>query len=399
MKNKILINTLFISFSSGTGIAVIFAAILISIQSMYEKSTLVALCIVCSQLASVLLTSVISKISDSRKSIDFLGLSYLITFSFSIICTLAFINKKENIYLYIILVATCVIITLVRLIDQITRTSILHQFLNKNEYLSASKYLELTRQGITFFSGGVSVFLITKSNIYQAFIFCSLCQLISIILLYYMKSNVISQNKSQDEKKDLPKLSFKSYLKEYEYAEFMFLTSIPYSIVLALNSIYPKSFLRISDNPQFYAALVIPYGLGAIIGSLISNKMVSIGWKKSILSLQGFFCLCLFVYPYINSIEYIYIVIFLLSFTHSSIRIVRNNKLMIDTKKGFIGKISGYYELFSLMLSIFIGFLSSFLIDYYDYFFGFLIIPFIMMVSFVFTIFLSRKRRFIFSWL
>ncbi|MDE1480549.1 hypothetical protein KKJ01_20695 [Xenorhabdus bovienii] len=59
------------------------------------------------------------------------------------------------------------------------------------------------------------------------------------------------------------------------------LSIFPYICVVSLNSIYPALFNVINAQIQYYALLVVPYGVGAIMGSLIGSKRSSLSLKNN----------------------------------------------------------------------------------------------------------------------
>ncbi|MDO6708360.1 MFS transporter [Photobacterium sp. 1_MG-2023] len=378
LRNKVILNTLVIAFCSGTGIAVIFAAIFLSIQVTYEQSKLVAICAVVGQILSILCSAKIGKIADSSNKERNLRYSYFIGIVFSLIAAYLSYNNIQGIIFYITLIITSSVMTLVRMLDQSTRTSIIHLNLSKDHYLEASKYLELVRQGITFCSGGIAILIINKDNIYGACLFCVFCLIASALVSYKFDKKNITHDKDNRHDKHGTIRIFINHASQNKNFLLMIVTLIPYSMVLALNSIYPKAFINITDSPQFYSALVIPYGIGAIVGSTLAPKTVNIDWIKVSIIMMGIFSISLLCFSFTTSIVSIYFFIFTFAFCHSLIRVNRNHQLMLDVDKGIIGVISGYYEMIALSFSILLAMVSTYLIDEFSFILGMVILSSVM---------------------
>ncbi|MCM0148764.1 hypothetical protein KCN56_09345 [Photobacterium galatheae] len=389
LRDKTILYIFVIAFCSGTGIAVIFAAIFLSIQITYEQSKLVALCAIIGQILSVVFSAKLGEIADSNHKERNLRLAYLTGIIFAVLSAyLSYINT-QGVFYYISLLVTSSILTLVRMLDQVTRTSILHLSLSKDKYLEASKYLEIVRQGITFCSGGLAILLINRDNIYAASLFCALCLAVS----YFLSHQFNTQLSTKEEVSQRSTIArFLEHFSSSQSFLLMIITLIPYSMVLTLNAVYPKTFIDITDNPQYYSALVIPYGIGAIIGGMFASRVAHVSLIRVSMLFMMLFSIALLGFSFVNNVTNAYILIFTFALCHSLIRVKRSHYLMLEVEKGMIGVVSGYYEMIALIFSILLSLASTAMVDAYGLASGVIGLTIVMLSGPVLIMFRYRGR-------
>jgi DHA3 family macrolide efflux protein-like MFS transporter len=146
----------------------------------------------------------------------------------------------------------------------------------------------------------------------------------------------------------------------------MLSTLMPYAIILSLNALYPKIFLALPNGTVWYALLVIPYGMGAMIGSAFHwAALDALHFKSQILIYMSLFTLALLGFSVSQSVCLIYMFMFIFAFCHATIRVKRQTRLMIDTHLGQIGNISSRYERVAIVTTIVLALVNGYLADAY----------------------------------
>jgi MFS family permease len=238
-----------------------------------------------------------------------------------------------------------------RYIEQSCRFSYAKNIItNTEKYKQINSLLEFNRQSITLFSGVFFIllgsFIDTNSIVAIGFIFLST----SLICNFFLKKDfAVEENKieSQKSKEKVP-------LKDIWLT---FLLSIPYITNVSITVTLPSYFNLLTDNPTYYLASLVPYGIGAIIGSFFHFKGIS-KVIASFMICSGFFVLSV-VYP---SILNGYILLFFLALSNSAVRVYRNVIIMSDFNKVDAYNLFNNVEsicilsifLFSILLGIFI---------------------------------------------
>ncbi|WP_203390646.1 hypothetical protein [Chromobacterium haemolyticum] len=362
MWDRVVVGTLAIALCSGTGIAVILSAIFLSIQESFHQAKLVAVCSIVGQVLSLALASHLGRLADSCRNTHYLRIAYAIGIATAASAALlSYFRIGNQLFLYALIV-TASTMTLIRILDQSTRGAILHVRLHEEKYLDATRYLELVRQGITFLSGGIAMLVIRNDSVYWACLFCIACLLVSIACSFRLDGPETNHQSTQQQKISLRHIIQKHVLHN-ENRALMLLTLLPYAMVLALNSLYPKIFTSLSHNPVYYSALVIPYGLGAIIGSALKPRQERFNLAAHAIRLTGAFAISLAVFAITRHHAVLYACIFSFAFCHASIRVQRNYQLMLLTEKGILGSVSGFYEMIALALAISLALLSTAIAD------------------------------------
>jgi hypothetical protein len=270
--------------------------------------------------------------------------------------------RFDHIVLLSLVIATAVVVTLVRALDQTVRTAIIHHHVAESEYMTANRWLEMVRQGITFLSGGIAIFLINKSNILLACLFCTATYAMAITLSWGLERE--GTDTTTDKPPLQPRTSVLSYINlKNPDVPAMIATLLPYSTVLSLNALYPKAFMSIGASPAFYAALVIPYGAGAIVGSWIKINVEKISFEKQSMALMLVFAAAMTLFGVASRPEVLFLLIFIFAFCHACVRVRRNFRLMQRVEKGRIGAVASAYEMIAIGLTIALSLTATILAD------------------------------------
>lgn len=174
--------------------------------------------------------------------------------------------------------------------------------------------MEFNRQSITLLSG--IIFLVFGYFIDIKFINISGFILISISLvanIFFKKDSVLIEKETLKE----------NFIFQKKHMALFILLSCPYIINLSIAVTLPSYFNQISDNQLYYLVSLIPYGIGAITGSLLYSKNIS---KIIFLFIICFLSFCVAIIK--PSIISGYLVLFILALVNSSTRVYRNITIM-----------------------------------------------------------------------
>ena len=362
---RVIINLSASTFLSGTGMALFFTFSSLFIQKKSQSSLYVSISSILSSLFVLIVLSYLSNKIDKFSKRNILIYIYLIS-SFLSLFGAYFSSKVSNETLIVlIIIAYTIFFSIVRSIDQISRTAYIKIECNEKSYYSNNKILEGIRQGITFISGGIaSIFLGITLNPLYFFIFNSIIFFISVFPLL-----AISKDKlTIIDKKTNKKISFynkilegyKSLIKLPNNYLLIF-SMIPYITVVSLNVTYPAYFLEINSNPIFYAFLSIPYGAGALFASF--KKFKNINFEILFIKYLIIFVIFVFVGSFSKNSYLSYICLFFIAYSHATIRINRNTYLMNITGRTEISKILSLFEIIfilgSILMSLILGYLTD----------------------------------------
>ena len=283
----------------------------------------------------------------------------------SILCF--YVHDLSNLALLVVLIAVTNVISIIRSVDQISRTAYLQSIFEPQFYQVTNRWLESIRQGITFIGGGISALLMKTPSLIDILHFNIVTFIVACILITILPQDVHA-NKQQN------KLSYLSKLKAGyiilksldKYSFWVLIASItPYVIVVAINVTYPAFFnqLLVANSSQLYAALSIPYGIGALSASYMTrsscNRFDHFFFKYSLV-----FAITLSCGAFSKSIYIIYFTLFVIGYCHAAIRIQRNTFIMNIVANENISKVLGFFEMFFtagvVILSLILGIVCDF---------------------------------------
>ncbi len=370
---------------SGTGIAAFFTFAYWYIVIIGGSSIYASIANISTDIVILLLLPIIGKLTDSVSKKVILSTLYIIGLFLSLIGFCVFYlfgNTAPNTLLPTLLVIIFInFFTIIRTFDQIARTAYFKVQADNNMYQSGNRILEGIRQGVTFISGGVTI-LVMGIGAHISIIFSLLSvmfilgALIQIFLPYdKIDSSIQLMHTTDSHNQSMMHRFTQKFLSGFPvllntldpFSCFLIILSIlPYILVVSLNVTYPMYFHNISDNPTYYAALTIPYGLGALLAAFTQ--------KNEARSFYSMFCLYSILFILFLLIGFIYanifvsyLVLFMLAYCHSSIRIHRNTYMMNIINAREIGSVLGVFEIiftigvvfFSLALGYFTDLLSA----------------------------------------
>jgi DHA3 family macrolide efflux protein-like MFS transporter len=353
---RFLMVTSFIALSAGTGMAVLISAILFFIESNYQQSKLVALCSIVGQIACFLGAAFLGKMADSPQRIGHLHKTYFIGFMMVLLLASAAYVQKSTLYGLMLVFA---VLMLIRLFDQIVRMAAVHEFVDPTQYTASNKILETVRQSITFVSGGFALFFIQKDTVLWASLLCCVCFLVALILSFKLENGYRAAG-VMAKKADSVSLTWRTLAREANFTHMM-ASLIPYAVVLSMNTLYPKAFIQTGAEPTFYAGLVVPYGLGALLGSGIRSQLDRCSFEHHLFFLLVLFTVAMIAYA--HQVFVLYGLIFIFSFCHASIRVRRNVELLLQAQRGQIGQLNSFYEKIAIVLTVVVSLLATTLAD------------------------------------
>jgi hypothetical protein len=144
------------------------------------------------------------------------------------------------------------------------------------------------------------------------------------------------------------------------------LSILPYIIVVSMCTTYPAYFSNLSDDFVIYIFSFVPYGLGAMLSSYLSKET---NFIKSFILYGAAFSASLIVTSIYPSIFAGYVTIFIIAYSHSAIRIQRNNFIMQKIEAEKISRSLGFFEMlfvlgvivFSLILGVIIEYMGVYM--------------------------------------
>ncbi|WP_230579676.1 hypothetical protein [Xenorhabdus bovienii] len=299
----------------------------------------------------------------------------------------------------IVLIATVIILTsiftFIRSSDQVIRATYIKRVVSSEELYKANKNLELIRQGITFLSGGIAFFILEDKSISNVCIVSIFCFSISLFINIYVKKDnadkfdrVIDNNSGI---KNTYKIGYGFFNGEVK-RHVVLLSIFPYICVVSLNSIYPALFNVINAQIQYYALLVVPYGVGAIMGSLIGSKRSSLSLKNNYIIFGTISIIGLFLPVFFNHLYSVYLCLFLISLSHSRIRVIRNTIIMNEAGNQILGRLLSFNEMIFITLSVGLSILLGVLSDFLGFWVAWFMVIFLN-VTVLFFILLSKDKK------
>lgn len=243
----------------------------------------------------------------------------LVLFNILALLFLAVISSSTNL---IILFICYIFFIIYRYIEQSCRFAYYKNMLkDNNKYSFASFLLEFNRQSITLIAGIIFIFLgyIVNLHLIGVLGFCLL--IISLIMNISLEKDLKPTEVEVTQYKDVFGHSYKEILP-------IFILSIPYVMNISITVSLPAYFSEIGSGQLYYLVSLVPYGIGAILGSFFYFKK----FHNIIISLV--ICFVMFViaciYPNISNA---YILQLLMAFTNSATRIYRNTSIMKNYSK------------------------------------------------------------------
>ncbi|MDC9613241.1 hypothetical protein PSI19_04935 [Xenorhabdus khoisanae] len=355
------------ALTSGVSMAVFFTAISWFIEDRFNSTILVSIVLSSGYVLAFFVLPKIGSFIDVNSSKKALNAAYILGLFNSIVFLLLMSTISNEIVSVIIILILTSIFTLIRSSDQIIRSTYVKRMCSEKDIYRANKNLELIRQGITFLSGGVAFFILQDESINNVCIINIACFSISLLINFYVKKdNHYKKTQNINDKNDIKnayRIGFEFFNgKKKRYVTL--LSIFPYICVVSLNSIYPALFTAINSQIKYYALLVVPYGIGAIIGSLISFNNALISLKDNYIIFGSFFIVGLLLPIFFNHYYAVYLCLFIIALSHSRIRVIRNTFIMNESDSKNLGKTLSFNEIIFIVSSVFLTMLLGLLSDF-----------------------------------
>ncbi|WP_346348365.1 MFS transporter [Enterovibrio norvegicus] len=345
-----LIPLLLSTLVAGVAIAVFFTCTFWYIETVFNSTTYISILLSSGYLASFFVFPFFGRFIDRNSGKSSLRIIYVLGFLIGLFL-LALPLKSEIQTLTLIFLAN-VTMVLIRGVDQVTRgVYIKRTSKERSEMLSFNRYLEIIRQSITFISGGVAFYTIQDSSIYNIsilLIISFVCALLVNMLLEKDYPEVSSQGASS---KKMPSTISTGKAFFFSRENTIVLLSIaPYVSVVSLNAIYPSLTSELELSKSDYALLSIPYGIGAILGSLTPSS--SLSFNSLFLFLFSVFTGAFFIPIFLKTEIGLYITLFVIAFAHAAIRVHRNTEILTMSDKDTVGRVTSFNEMLFIVLSV-----------------------------------------------
>ncbi|MCW0332087.1 hypothetical protein NB704_003476 [Pantoea ananatis] len=355
------------ALTSGVSMAVFFTAIAWFIESTFGSSLLVSTVLSSGYIITFFALPFIGHITDKTTCKRMLTIMYVL----GAINALAFflINPGERNALLsftVILLSTSVF-TLIRASDQVIRATYMKKVLTEQKLYHANRLLEMVRQGITFLSGGVAFFILQDKSIHNVCLVMLLCFTLSLLINVFIP--VDNASCAEPESRSRKTLRGGIYVKGYDFflgeqkRVVELLSLFPYICVVFLNALYPALFTQIGAPVSAYAILVVPYGLGAIAGSMLNSQRYLPTLKSVYLLFGMMFTLGLLLPLLFKTLSAVYACLFLIAFCHCHIRVRRNTLIMTQSDSQALARILSFNEIIFICLSTALGLGLSLMAD------------------------------------
>ena len=361
------------ALTSGISMAVFFTAIAWFIDSTFHSSLLVSVVLSSGYIVTFFALPFIGYLTDQTTCKKMLNVIY----AAGAINGLAFfmINPAAQgpwLSFTVILLSTSGF-TLIRASDQVIRATYMKKVLPEHQLHSANRLLEMVRQGITFLSGGIAFFILQDRSIHNVCLITLVCFSLSLLI-----NRFIIQDSVSDCSAVAPQDTKKRAMYHKGYAFFMgekkriveLLSLFPYICVVFLNALYPALFTHTGAPVSAYALLVIPYGLGAIAGSMLNSQRWLPSLKAVYVIFSGGFIIGLLLPLLFRDLPAVYACLFLIAFCHSHIRVRRTTLIMTQSESDTLGRILAFNEVVFICLSTALGLTLSLTADRLGFWFA-----------------------------
>lgn len=266
------------TFISGIGMSVFFMAANWFLHNNYHNTMDISIVTSSSSFILLLMLPSIGIICDTYSRKNILIIIYIIGVIFQLFLLYLQNTGKLNNQagMFITLFIAINLITIIRSTDQIARSSYLHNIFDNKNYQNANRWLETTRQGITFIGGGLGALLFTTPSLRIILVFNIIAFILACLLMMILPhDNVTSHAHKNISLINRFKAGYNYLIQLDNNIILLLVTSIlPYTLVVSLNVTYPAFFdsLKTQHNSTYYAALSIPYGFGALLAIRQKNQ-------------------------------------------------------------------------------------------------------------------------------
>jgi len=402
LKNQNFLILFLSTIISGIGTGITLIGISWIIIQEYESSRIIASLTVASHLITFLFipkfSTLVDKISRKQIALSLFLVGGVIQFFVGAILL------RYGVVLYIIFISA-VVSSLIRTCDQVNRLALSKQLFPEKDYPILNAYLEFARQAITFLAGGGATFIFRHAGL-TAIILCDAATyLIGFVLIKFIvdkkekfKTTGLEKNVHGTKSNSLIldfKETFSYLLRDKNLFFYYLLTLIPYIVVVSQNVIYPAHFHKfLKTGSEAFAFLAVPYGLGAVLAALVDAQC------KKYMSSHSLICTCFILYvisvPLVIWIPNVYITfgcLFIFAMAHATIRIERMTFLMREISDKQMGRVTGFFELISLLFNIILAVLAGYAADNFGVGYAWLIFEAVMLTALVGIFLVGSKAQ------
>jgi MFS family permease len=354
------------TFISGLGTGTLLVMLNWILIQKYESSTIIGILTAASYLSCAFILPKFSIWLDRFEAKNLLLKVYLFGGFFQLVIIILIILGVD---LLLGIVISIIISVLIRMIDQMARLVIAQKLVDKDEYRSLSRHLEVLRQAITLGAGLLVAFFIEKMEmktilILDGFSFIVGAYFLSLINVSTTESGSIKTPKSKCEKS--LKSTYDYFCQNPYFFLVLSLSLSPYISVLAQNAIHPAHVDQLMNmGGEYYAFMGAFFGVGAVLSPFVSRKLHCLSFTKERIILTGLigYLIANIIIVIEPNIYSTYFCLFLFAISHSVIRIERLAFIMEYTPQNIIGKVSGSFEMIGLIGVVIVTSLVGFMSD------------------------------------
>ncbi|WP_261429317.1 hypothetical protein [Serratia quinivorans] len=350
--------------------AVFFTAIAWFIESTFNSSLLVSVVLSSGYIITFFALPYIGHLTDKTTCKKMLNIIYVAGAFNALVFLIINPVTRDSLLSFIVILLSTAVFTLIRASDQVIRSTYMKKVLPEHKLYHANRLLEMVRQGITFLSGGIAFLILQDKSIQNVCLITLFCFSLSLVINRYIPRDII--NEVDESTTPKPK---KLTMYHNGYVFFLgdkkriieLLSLFPYICVVFLNALYPALFTRIGAPVSAYAILVVPYGLGAIIGSMLNTQSWVPTLKSVYIIFGSGFIIGLLLPLLFKSLPAVYICLFVIAFCHSHIRVRRNTLIMTQAESKELARILAFNEVLFICLSTVLSLGLSLIADQLDF--------------------------------
>lgn len=358
------------ALTSGISMAVFFTAIAWFIENTFNSTLLVSVVLSSGYIVTFFALPYIGHLTDKTTCKRMLNSIYIA----GAVNALAFllINPARHgaLFAFAVILLSTSVFTLIRASDQVIRSTYMKKVLPEHSLYHANRLLEMVRQGITFLSGGIAFLILQDKSIQNVCLIALVCFSLSLLINRYIPQDKVNETRettiANGKRLTMYHKGYAFFLGEKKRI-IELLSLFPYICVVFLNALYPALFTRIGAPVSAYALLVVPYGLGAIAGSMINSQRWAPSLKSVYVVFGSGFIIGLLLPLLFKNLPAVYGCLFAIAFCHSHIRVRRNTLIMTQSASQELARILAFNEVLFICLSTALGLGLSLIADQLDF--------------------------------
>ncbi|CAI0713337.1 MFS transporter [Serratia proteamaculans] len=358
------------AFTSGVSMAVFFTAIAWFIESTFNSSLLVSVVLSSGYIITFFALPYIGHLTDKTTCKKMLNIIYVAGAFNALVFLIVNPATHDSLLSFIVILLSTAVFTLIRASDQVIRSTYMKKVLPEHKLYHANRLLEMVRQGITFLSGGIAFLILQDKSIQNVCLIALICFSLSLVINRYIPRDIINEvdasTTPEPKKMTMYHKGYVFFLGDKKRI-IELLSLFPYICVVFLNALYPALFTRIGAPVSAYAILVVPYGLGAIVGSMLNTQSWMPTLKSVYVIFGSGFIIGLLLPLFFKNLPAVYICLFMIAFCHSHIRVRRNTLIMTQAESKELARILAFNEVLFICLSTVLSLGLSLIADRLDF--------------------------------